>query len=287
MPRQRDPWVSKQLVSRRLRAQRDRSGRTQREVAESLDISLSKVIRIENATVHVSTSDLKALIHEYEVDEATAAALLDEAKASRETPWYASYGDVVPSTLARAIAYESAARSIHQFQLQVVPGLVQTEAYAKAVLELFLPGEKVRKAVDVRMERSRRLLEDDAPDLHVILDESVLLRMVGGPDVMRMQIEHLMTLLDQPWFSISVVSLADGAHLGLPGSFTLMELDTDVEMATILDIEVENGADYLTNRDDTLAQKYWSRFEKIERAAKRGDDAIAILKRCLAQSGNR
>jgi transcriptional regulator with XRE-family HTH domain len=287
MPRQRDPWVSKQLVSRRLRALRDQIGRTQRQVAESMDWSLSKLIRIENATVHISTSDLKALIREYEADDAAASALIDEAKASRQAPWYASYGTVVPPTLARAIAYESAARSIHQFQLQVVPGLVQTEAYARAVLGLFLHGEDLDKAVEVRMERRRRLFDDEPPGLHLVLDESVLLRMVGGVEVVRDQIEHLMTLAEQPWFSIAVMPLARGAYPGLHGSFTLMDLDTDIGVATVLDIEVERGEEYLTNRDDALAQTYWTRFEEIAQAAERDDAAIATLKRNLAQAGSR
>jgi len=284
MPRQRDPWVSKQLVSRRLRTLRDEADRTQREIAKSMDWSLSKLIRIENATVHISTSDLKVLLREYEVDDAAASVLIAEAKASRQAPWY---GDRVPSRLARAIAFESAARSIHQFQLQAVPGLVQTEAYARAVLELFLRGEELDRAVEVRMERRRRLLDDDPPELHLVLDESVLLRMVGGGDVMRDQIEYLMSLTEKSWFSIAVVPLARGAHLGLQGSFTLMELDPDVGFATVLDIEVERGEEYLTNRDDALAQTYWSRFEEIERAADREDAAIATLKRCLAQAGYR
>jgi hypothetical protein len=287
MPRQHDPLFSKRLVGRLLQVQRDRAGRTQQVVAESMDWSVSKLIRIENATVHISTSDLKALLAEYRVAGDEAEKLVAEAKASRQAPWYATYGDAVPALLRRAIAYESAAKSIFEFQLQGIPGLVQTEAYARAMLAVFLPDEQLDTAVAVRIERQRRLLDDDPPTLNVLLDESVLLRAVGGEDVQREQLEHLMELAERPWLRISVVPLARGGHPGVAGSFRLLDLDPAVEMATVLEIENEHGEDHLSNRDDERIQRYWSRYEDIARLADTGEAAIATLKRCIAQIGHR
>ncbi len=287
MPRQRDPWFSKRLVGRRLQVLRERAGRTQQAVAVSMDWSVSKLIRIENATVHISTSDLKGLLAEYGVVGDEAGTLVAEAKASRQAPWYVAHGDAVPALLRRAIAYESAAKSIYQYQLQVVPGLVQTEAYARAMLALFVPRERLDTAVAVRLERQRRLLDEDPPNVGLLLDESVLLRVIGGDAVQREQLEHLMELAEQPWMTLSVVPLARGGHAGVEGSFTVMDLDPVVEMATVLEIENEHGEDYLSSRDDELIQRYWTRYEDIAALSDTGEAAVAMLRRCLAHIGHR
>jgi transcriptional regulator with XRE-family HTH domain len=288
--RQRDPWFSKRLVSRRLRALRERRERTQQDVADSMEWSLSKLIRIENATVHISISDLKALLGEYGADQTETTALLDAARASRQEPWVAEYGSAVVPRLRRLIAYESAARSIYQFQLQVVPGLMQTEPYARALLASVLADEVVADQLDpavaVRVERQRRLLDEDPPELNLIIDESVLRRPIGGVGVMRHQLEHLMAMADRPWLSVAVVPLTAGAHMGLNGSFSLMELEPEAGIDTVVDIGAEGGGEHLTSRDDELARKYWSRYDDLAKVADAGDAAMTILKRCHSQMGN-
>jgi transcriptional regulator with XRE-family HTH domain len=282
MPRQGHPWVAKKHVSRGLQDLRGRTGRTQEEVANSLEWSTSKLIRIENSTVGISISDLKTLLREYQASEDETELLITKARASREAPWDAVYEDVLNPVLRRLIAYESAARIIRQFQLQVVPGLLQTEAYARALLERFAPGEHLDQAVALRMERQQHVLGDDPADLDVIIDESVLMRPGGGPQAMRKQIEYLIDMAGEPHISIAVLPLATGVHIGLAGSFTLMNLDTEVEADTVVHVETERGEDHLLRRDDEVATKYWARYEDLNHRAEVGKAAMAMLTRHLA-----
>ncbi|TDV36639.1 helix-turn-helix domain-containing protein [Actinophytocola oryzae] len=280
MPRQRDPRFAKRLVGRRLRALRDGLGRTQQDVADSMDWSVSKLIRIENSSVGVSTSDLKALMLEYGVAEDEAATLIAVAKDSRRDPWYARYGDAVDGALRKLLAYEGSAVAAHQFQLEVVPGLLQTEEYARALLTLFLPADLVESAVAARMERQRHFFDDDAPDLTVVLWEAVLAPAVGGAPVMAGQLEHLLTMMNGPKVSIEVVPFSVGAHVGLEGSFTLLDLDVDADADTVL--YVEGREDYLTNRDDELVAPYWTRFDALRKVAETSAAATAMLERHLS-----
>ena len=281
--RERDPWIQKRQVGWRLRTLREQAGRKQQEVAAEKEWSVSKVIRIENATVHVSISDLRSLLADYRLDEGETAALLDVARASRREPWLDDYGDLATPRLRRAVAYESAAVRIRQFQLQVVPGVLQTESYSRAVLSMFFPEDRLDGAVAVRMERRRRLLDQDPPRMDVVVDESVLLRAVGGADTMRGQLDHLLTMAGHEWLSLSVVPLAAGAHLGLVGSFALLDLEPDVGIGTILDIEPGLGEEYLSDRDHELVETYRRHYDDLAKVAVGGEDALAILRRCRSQ----
>lgn len=285
MPRQRDPRFSKRLVSRRLRALRDELGRTQQEVADSMDWSVSKMIRIENSTVGVSTSDLKALMLEYGVPDDEAARLIAIAKDSRREPWYAEYGDVVDPSLRRLIAYESSATAVHQFQLEVVPGLLQTEDYARALLAAFKAGDELEAAVAVRMQRQRRFFEDDAPALTVVLAELALMQVIGGDDVMAQQIAHLLAMAAKPEVSIAILPLSAGSHVGLEGSFTLVDLDADADADTV--VYDEKREDRLMSRDNELVQEYWTRFDTLQKMAETGEGVRDLLERHLAGHGGR
>lgn len=284
MAREHDPRFSKRLVSRRLRGLRDQAERTQQDVADAMDWSVSKLIRIETATVGISISDLKALLMEYGVANGEAAALVAVAKEAKRQPWYASFGEAVSSSLRQLLVYESSAISISQFDIQVIPGLLQTEDYARALLALFHSDDQLDQAVEARMERQRRILDEEPPELRMIIDESVLGRAFGGPEVMGEQLEHLMALAERPGVLISVVPQSVG-HIGVTGSFELLDVQVDGESETVL--YVEERPEYLTSRDDELIKTYWGRFEDIEKVAESGDAARALLKRARGLLGTR
>lgn len=285
MPRQRDPRFSKRLVSRRLRVLRDQVKRTQQEVADSMDWSVSKLIRIENATVGVSTSDLKALMLEYGATGDEVRTLITAAKDSRREPWYAKYGDAVDPSLRALLAYEGSANAVHQFQLEALPGLLQTEEYARALLSVFKPEHQVEAAVAARIERQRHFFDEDPPGLTVLLAEAVLPQAVGGRAVMADQLEHLLAMMSRPGVSVGVVPFSVGANLGMDCSFTLLDLDVAADADTVL--YVENREEYLTNRDHERVQEFWTRFEALHKMAEMGEAARTILERHLAQHENR
>lgn len=286
MPRQLDPRYLKRLVSRELRELRTRAGRTQEDVAATMDWSTSKLIRIENSTVGISTSDLKALMLEYGVANGEAARLVEAAKASRQEPWYARYGEAVDPALRLLLAYESVATQVYQFQSDVLPGLLQTEDYARAVLNLITRPDLVDSALEARMERQRRFFADEPwPTLRLIIAEHVLMQTIGGVEVTRAQLERLVTLAERPEVSISVVPADTGGHPALGKSFTLLTLEHgDVDTVVY---EESRGVEYLSNRDDDLVRGYWTLFEQVEKTADTGDAAIATIVRHLAGSATR
>lgn len=284
MSRQPDPRYLKRLVSRRLRELRSKTGRTQEDVAAAMDWSTSKVIRIENSTVGISTSDLKALMLEYGVENGEAAKLIDAAKASRQEPWYVRYGEAVDPALRLLLAYESVAVAMNQFQSDVLPGLLQTEDYARAVLTLALRPELVEPAVEARMERQRRLFGHEPwPKLHLVIAEHLLMYRIGGPEVTRGQLEHLVTAASRPEVSLSVVPVDTAGHPALGKSFTLLTLEDDADVDSVV-YEESRGEEYLSNRDDELVRSYWSLFEQVEKVADTGEAAIAILNRHLSRT---
>ena len=160
---------------------------TQGEVAKAVDWSLSKVIRIEGGTVGVSSTDLKALLQLYGItDVEYTKDLVGLAKEGRTRPWWDSYRNVVNPEFASYLGYESAASTIRQVQNLVIPGLLQTAAYAEAITSTFADYDTTKGIVQLRLERQERLFGQYNPPLqHYILDEAAIRRRGGVPQPSR------------------------------------------------------------------------------------------------------
>lgn len=167
----------------------------------------------------------------YDVHGGQRAAVLDVAEKARVRAWWQAYGDApgVP-----VIGLQAAATAIDAYEAQLVPGVLQTAAYARAVIEAVvpdLPSEQVQRRVDLRMDRQARLAEDNPPALTAVLDEAVLRRRMGTAETMREQLRHLDRTSRLPAVTIQVLPFAEGQHAGLSGSFTIFRLpdpDPDV-----------------------------------------------------------
>ena len=198
---------------------------TQRQVADALDWSPSKVTRIENGSVSISVTDLRALLAYYGVtDGRVVDGLVDLARRSRRarSP-FASYGDVFSPDALRFFDYEHSATWIGAIELLVVPGLLQTADYARAVMRVHdVVGEKAERFVHSRQARQQVLDRPDPPTMSFLVDESVLLRAIGGRAVMRAQLEHLLAVAARPHVAVRVIPLALGEHVGLRGPFVLL-----------------------------------------------------------------
>jgi transcriptional regulator with XRE-family HTH domain len=229
MPDSASPLAHRRRLRNELRAARLEKGLTQEQVATAMEWSLSKMSRIEKAKTGISTNDLKALLPLYGITaQDRQEELLVLARASRQTPWWRGYGDVAPSTLLELIDYESAATAVSQFEPMFVPGILQTEDYALAVLRACYGAQSpAERLVDLRTRRRDLLVSEGAPTFSFVLDESVIRRPVGGPVVMRNQLTYLISLADLPNVTVQVVPFAAGVHPGMKGPFKVIESDDE------------------------------------------------------------
>ncbi|WP_214404165.1 helix-turn-helix domain-containing protein [Pseudonocardia lacus] len=212
-----------------LKRLRVEAGLTQKYVADRLDWSPSKVIRIENGQVAVAVSDLRALTAIYgQRDEQVLATLERLARGSKRLP-FTEYRDILTSDTINFFGYEGSAAVIRQVNPAVVPGILQAEEYARSVLGLRdrTPAE-IDRMVQTRRDR-QEILESDRPLLHFILDESVLRRQVGGPSVMRSQLSWILELVDSGRISVQVLPFELGYHECLRGSFVHLEFGSASE----------------------------------------------------------
>jgi len=216
---------------RRLRAEirkaRQGAGLTQEEVAAAMDWSLSKVIRIENGSVGISTNDLKALLSLHGIaDTERAGELLALVRAARERSWWSGYRDVASPQHLRNIEDEAAASVMRAFRPYLIPGLLQTEEYARAVLHRYYErptAEPLDRLVELRMRRQELLDRPDPPRLFFVLDEAVAHRAVGGTTVMHHQIRRLIEMTARPNVTVEVIPFSAGFRAAMANPFCIME----------------------------------------------------------------
>jgi transcriptional regulator with XRE-family HTH domain len=221
-----DPVTTRRLLVAELRRLRSAAESNQRQVAEALDWSPSKIHRIEKGEVSISVTDLRALLGYYGVtDRATIADLVELAKAARKRAMpFSAFRDVLPQDTIRFLAYEEAASSVTEVELLVVPGLLQTEGYTRAWLSDVqgIAEPRIERLVASRRERQRLLTDPRSPRLTFLLDESLLHRAIGGPEVMSAQLRWLGQVADLPNVSVRVLPFSAGGHPGLRGPFVFL-----------------------------------------------------------------
>jgi transcriptional regulator with XRE-family HTH domain len=274
------PVVQRRRLRTELRKARQDAGLTQEQVAAAMDWSLSKLIRIEAGSVGISTNDLKALLRHYQLDDPEVTSeLVALARAARERSWWSVYRDIAPPGLLQLIGYEAASFIIRNFETLLVPGLLQTEDYARAVVPSLEEGattDRVSTVVEIRMRRQEQLDRDDPPLLFFILDEAVVRRLIGGRDVMRRQIHHLIEMAARPNVTIEIVPFSAGTHPGLTGPFVIVEFpdpgDDDV-------LYLETRGDLLRAgiSEEGEVSAYREVFEQLRQLSLGPDGSIAYL----------
>lgn len=277
-------------MRRRLRVElkrlRSHAGLTQREVAYDLDWSPSKIIRIENGSVAVGVTDLRALLDRYGVrDQHTIDEFVAMARASKRQP-FSEYREILASDTIKYFGYEASAAIIRQFEPLVLPGLLQTEEYTRALLKVHeMPEDKADLLVASRRERQELLERPEPPELFFIVDESVLLRSIGGPTMMRHQLQHLLRVAKHPRVTIQVLPFALGAHAGLRGPFVLLEFTSvdnlDVHDPDVLYLENRVGGDRTFIDEPDVTSSYREMFWKMEDQASRPDELETYVQRAM------
>jgi len=259
------PLVERRRLRAELKQTRLDVGLTQEAVAEQMDWSLSKLIRIETGAVGISTNDLIALLRLYNVKDARRVrALVAQAKEARKQTWWSKYRAVLEPTYFQYIEFETSASIIRSYQTLVIPGLLQTEGYATAVTQRnrFDPDPKtVKTLVEVRMRRQELLLDRSSPPLlFFVLDESIIHRLAGDEELRQAQVEKLIQMADRPEITVEVVPFSTGIHRGLIEDFNILEFDGND--SDVLHFEGARMASFTRDEADEIAL-YRELFEEM------------------------
>jgi transcriptional regulator with XRE-family HTH domain len=276
MARDIDPSLNRRRLRIELRKAREQAGLTQRDAVNGLEWSLSKLLRIEAGTVSLGVTDLRALLQLYDVTDADHVRdLEDAARGSKGQSWWAPYSDVVSVQYAQYLGYEGAANTILMYNPIVLPGLLQTEDYATALLKPGMTSEsRTRQQVELRISRQERFFDgEDGPLVNVVLDEAAVRRQIGGPAVMRRQLEHIKTMAEHPRVTIQLLPFSAGAHYGTLTSFIVLGFKDDDDL-----LFREGPGGGLSTRDDLgLTARYRECFEDISTIAYQGDRMIELI----------
>jgi transcriptional regulator with XRE-family HTH domain len=261
-----NPTVRRRRLGQELRRLREDKGMTAEEVAERLLVSQSKISRLENGRRSISQRDVRDLCGVYEVeDHRIVDSLMQMAKDSRQQGWWHAFGDIPYSVY---IGLETDAASLRVYEPQVIPGLLQTRAYAQSLVTGALPeyaAADVEKRVGVRMRRQERITATENPlRLWAVVDESALRRLVGGRDTMREQLEHLVERAQLPHVTVQVLPFEMGAHPGISGHYAVLEFP-DASDSSVVYIEGVTSDLYLEKANDV--QRYSVMYEHLRAQA--------------------
>ncbi|SOD63909.1 Helix-turn-helix domain-containing protein [Streptomyces zhaozhouensis] len=250
--RQTGPTVPRLILGNRLRALREAQGITGADAGREIRGSHSKISRLEMGRIGFKPRDVDDLLTLYGVyDTAERATLQALVRESNSQGWWHYFHDVVPSWLHMYLGLEQAATVIRGYELQFVPGLLQTEEYARAVIGLDpdTPERRERK-VQLRMARQQVLHRDRPPTLWVIVDEAALRRSMGGRALMRGQLTHLIEATRMPHVTVQVVPFAAGAHSAIAGPVTVLR-PPGGELPDVVYLEQLTGGAYPDKPSET------------------------------------
>ncbi|ESP98359.1 helix-turn-helix domain-containing protein [Streptomyces sp. CHA1] len=258
--------VRRILLGSQLRRLREGRGITREAAGYSIRASESKISRMELGRVSFKARDVEDLLTLYGVaDGAERAALLDLAREANVAGWWHSYSDVLPGWFQTYVGLEGAASLIRVYEVQFVHGLLQTEAYAHAVVERGMPGAsaaEIDRRVALRLERQKLLVSERAPGFHVVLDEAALRRPYGDRTVMREQLEHLIEISERPNVTLQVMPFSFGGHAGESGAFALLRFP-ESDLSDVVYLEQLTSALYLDKREEVA--QYEKAMERLQR----------------------
>jgi len=275
------PSLRRRRLAAELRALREQSGLSTTEAAKKLGWQASRISRIETRQSGLTAPDLRKLLDEYGVEDSGYRGFLAElARRVNERGWWQKYAGLIGSEYADLIGLEAEARTIRTYQQELVPGLLQTPDYARAVIRASRPtdtSEEVGRRAEIRMERQEILTRDDPPPARfsVVLSEGVLRRPVGGYDVMREQLEYLMRPRDRANVTVQVLPFDAGVHPSMVGPFTAMTFPDPDDLGVV---NVENAAGALFLEEPAELRIYEELWSTLQASALSADDSQAFLK---------
>ena len=251
------PTVGQVVLGKRLQELREAAGFKREEAARVLRVAPATVRRIEMAEVALKIPYVQVLLTTYGVPDEEAAAFVALAEEANQPGWWQRFHDVLPDWFSLYVSLEGAARIIRSYEPHFVPGLLQTEEYARAVMEAGTVGqtgpETIDRHVSLRMARQKLLDREDPPHLWVVMDETVLKRPVSiRGEVMREQLDKLLEFAERDRITLQVAEFEDGPHPGTYAPFTLFRF-AEPELPDMVFTEYLTGALYLDSRGEVSA----------------------------------
>ncbi len=248
------PTVLRILLGSQLRRLRTAQGISREDAGYEIRASHAKISRIELGQVSFKERDVADLLSLYGVNSTSEREpLLTLARQANNPGWWHKYSDVLPQWFEEYVGLEEAASIIRTYEIQFVPGLMQTEDYARAVVMLAhsgSPAAEIDNRVALRMTRQQRLTERGSPKVWAAVDEAALRRPLGGPEVMRGQLEHLMELAKLPNVTLQIVPFNQGGHAAAGGPFSILRF-TGPDLPDIVYLEQLTSALYFDKPEET------------------------------------
>jgi hypothetical protein len=273
------------MIGAQLRRLRNANAISREQAAEAIRASEWKIHRLENGQVSFKERDIVDLLRLYGVaDPGEVAAFVILAREANQPGWWHQYNDLLPQWFKAYVDLESTALLIRSYEAQFVPGLLQTEAYMRAVIRgahLDESSEEVERRIALRMARQVLLTQEHAPRLWAVVDEGALRRPVGGPDVLRVQLERLIEAAELPNVTLQVLPFAAGAHPAMVGAFSILRFP-EPELPDVVYLEHLTNALYLEKREDV--EEYLHVIDTICLRAARPDRTVEILGRILKEN---
>ncbi|HUA29399.1 MAG TPA: helix-turn-helix transcriptional regulator [Streptosporangiaceae bacterium] len=277
------PTVRRRRLALELRRLREAAKLTCEEVADHLECSASKISRVETGRVSVSPRDVRDMLELYGVAVAQREGLVQLARDSRQKGWWHAFSDTMQPQFATYVGLESAASEIRIYEVSLIPELLQTEDYARAVIRsgmMSSPSDDIDRQVALRMARQPAITRDDPPKVWAVLDEAALRRQVGGPGLMRLQLEHLLAQAALPNVAVQVIPFGGGAHPAMGRPFIILvfpeRVDTDV-------VYLEDLTSALYVEDVAEVDRYNVFFNHLRATALSFDDSSALITSVLKE----
>jgi len=277
------PTVRRILLGTQLRRLREARGITREDAGYRIRASESKISRMELGRVGFKERDVVDLLALYGVeDETERTALVTLAREANAAGWWHQYADVLPDWFQTYVGLEEAASVLRVYEVQFVPGLLQTPAYARAIMTRGWPGaaaEDIERRVSMRITRQELLTKQGGPRLWAVVDEAALRRPVGSPEVFRSQLEHLIEVTQNVRITLQVTPFRSGGHAAEAGAFTIMRFPEE-DLPDVVYLEQLTSALYLDKREDV--ERYSEVMERLSVESEPPERTADILREMLA-----
>lgn len=274
------PTLRRRRLGAELKRCREAAGLTQENVSRHFEWHAAKVTRIETARVAVTPRDVKDLLTLYNVrDEEYREALVELARLSRERTWWTDYRDIMRP--GNFIGLEAGAAVMRTWEPVILPGLLQTEDYMRALLRTGRPDDSpsdLQRRVSLRLTRQGRLIGNRPLELHAVVDESAVRRTIGGPDVMAKQLAYLLEVVQRPNVTLQVLPFEFGAHQFLGGPAALLEFQETSHLDVVY---LEGLAGDLYEEQPHEVAQYRREFDRLSAAALEPRETVKMMESLL------
>ncbi len=283
MANAQSPTVRRRRLALELRRLREAARLTCEEVAERLECSASKISRVETGRVSVSPRDVRDMLEIYGLPEDQRESLVQLARDSRQKGWWHAYSDTIQPQFATYLGLESAASEIRIYEVSLIPGLLQTQEYARSVISAGMVNsshEDIGRRVELLMARQPALTRADPPKLWAVLDEAALRRRVGGAGLMRLQLDYLLTVASLPNVAVQVIPFGGGAHPAMGRPFVVLVFPERADPDVVY-LEDLTSALYLEDVEEV--DRYNVFFNHLRATALSFDDSSALITSVLKE----